>query len=239
MSRLGFLIKKHAEPGRELSLTSKPTPVQPQASANPASPVREELSIVDGSYSTVPPRPRGRSRLLTSQPAAAQPSTRAPAAPTAITMVAWQEKERSRQLFDAVVRGRTRLFRQLLAAGADPDCYRDEKGRSALHVAALKFRLYFLSDLLASGVDVGARDARGRTACDLLYQKRGFCTAIRHPVLSIFCPLWRIADYDCFTLLSRQTRAHLDRSPIPTFPDAHFGGVAVVHPGQEVALGRA
>ena len=142
----------------------------------------------------------------------------------------WEE-HLSTRLCEAVARGRTRKFNELLAEGADPNWSSPEDGRTALHIAAEKGRAAFVLSLLRAGANICATDSRGRTALTIFTQRR---TLFGGRVL--FCPT--SASYDCFAYLQQAYRAEAAAGPQRPPCDVKFEGIAVIHPGQEIGLAR-
>lgn len=146
------------------------------------------------------------------------------------------EDHLSRRLFEAVERGQTRRFHELLVEGANPDWCRSTDGSTALHMAAQKGRTTFILGLLHAGANVGAKDARGRTAHDIFQQKKLLFGRY------VFCRT--ASSYDCLVHLTYLTRAYYHEVEVRRQmscqrppPDVKFEGIAVIHPGQEIDLG--
>ncbi|MFC1652086.1 ankyrin repeat domain-containing protein [Planctomycetota bacterium] len=93
-----------------------------------------------------------------------QPQSEGPA-----TAVAQAEEN---ELFEAVESNNLEKLKALTARGADLTVREDRRGGALLHVAAYGGRKAIVEWLLASGVDVNARDNRGTTPLDLA-KRRG------------------------------------------------------------------
>lgn len=156
-------------------------------------------------------------------------------------MDAASEGHLSRQLYEAVARGQTRRFNELLDQGANPDrCWPGQQhGSTALHMAAQQGRTAFIHGLLRVGANVLATDALGRTAYDVFQQKQ---TLFGH---FVFCKT--AASYDCLVHLAYLTRfaarneaemARQASSQCPPHQEVQFEGIAVLHPGHEIDLGQ-
>ena len=135
----------------------------------------------------------------------------------------WLGEFMSRRLYVAVARGQTRIFNRLLVEGANPN-WKTEDRSTPLHVTVQQGHpSEFVLGLIRAGADIGATDARGRTALDVVLEQTALTPRPSLVALaSLACHLIRWPD---------SAEAEASSQMV-----AEFEGIAVVHPGEELGL---